>query len=57
MNNRVYVETELFQGWATIIEYFQNEPFFPIQIELDEPDEDGHTYKRISREHIIKRGE
>jgi hypothetical protein len=55
MNNRIYVKTPLFEGWATIIEYFQNEPFFPIQIELDEPDGDGHSYKRISRDHILKR--
>jgi hypothetical protein len=57
MNNRIYVKTPLFEGWATIVEYFLNEPFFPLQIELDEPDDDGHSYKRIGREHIIKRGE
>ena len=55
MTNRIYVKTHLFEGWATIIEYFPNEPFFPLQIELDEPDSDGHSYKRIGKEHIIKR--
>jgi hypothetical protein len=57
MNNRIYVKTPLFEGWATIIEYFPQEQFFPLQIQLDEPDEDGHSYKRVGREHIIKRGE
>jgi hypothetical protein len=57
MSYRVYVKTELFEGWATVNEYFPNEPFFPLQITLEEPDEDGHSYKRVSKEHIIKREE
>jgi hypothetical protein len=57
MTVRVYVETELFSGWATVNEYFPKEQFFPLQITLDEPDEDGHSYKRISKEHILKREE
>jgi hypothetical protein len=57
MTIRVYVKTDLFEGWATVNEYFPKEPFFPLQITLDEPDEDGHSYKRVSKEHIIKREE
>jgi hypothetical protein len=57
MTVRVYVQTELFSGWATVNEYFPKESFFPLQITLDEPDEDGHSYKRVAKEHIVKREE
>ena len=56
MDNRIYVKTELFEGWATVDEYFPNE-IFPIQITLDEPDSDGHSVKRVCKEDIIKRGD
>lgn len=58
ISDRVYVKTELFEGWATVTHIFPNESFFPIQIELDEEyaDEDsGHRVKRIAKEHIIRR--
>lgn len=55
MIERIYVKDALFEGWATIDEYFPNE-IFPIQITLDEPDNDGHKVKRIGKENIIKRG-
>lgn len=58
MKDRVYVKTELFEGWATVTHVFPNEPFFPIQIELDEEyaDEDsGHRIKQINKSHIIRR--
>jgi hypothetical protein len=55
--DRVYVKTDLFEEWATVIRYYPNEEFFPIQIELDEPDSDGHSYKRVGKEHILKKEE
>lgn len=55
MADRVYVKTLLFEGWATIVEYFPKEEFFPLQITLDEPDEDGHSYVRVSKEDIVKK--
>ena len=54
MTERVYVKSDLFEGWATIIEYFTGE-IFPIQVELDEPDSDGHSVKRVGKTEIIKK--
>jgi hypothetical protein len=53
LSDRIYVKTELFEGWATIIEYFPNE-IYPIQVELNEPDADGHSLKHIGKSDIIK---
>ena len=54
MTERVYVKSELFEGWATFIEYFSGE-IFPTQVELDEPDCDGHPVKRVGKTEIIKK--
>lgn len=56
-NVRVYVKTPMFEGWATITDYFPNEEFYPIQDVLDEPDSDGQAIKRICKEHITEREE
>lgn len=48
---RMYVNTPLFSGWATVIEYFPNE-IYPIQVRLDQPDEHGHVIKRVCKEDI-----
>jgi hypothetical protein len=53
MAERVYVKTELFEGWATITGYFPGE-MFPIQVELDAPDSDGHSVKRVGKSDIIE---
>lgn len=56
IGDRVYVEAELFKGWATITHIFPNETFFPIQVEMDEGDEDSrHKVKRIAVYHIKRR--
>jgi hypothetical protein len=55
-NERVYVKTSLFEGWATVVDVFPDE-MYPIQVKLDEGDEDGHRIKRISKDEIIKREE
>jgi len=55
IGDRVYVETVLFSGWGTVTNYYPSEPFFPIEIELDEGDSDGHRIKRVERSEIIRR--
>jgi hypothetical protein len=52
--DRVYVRTQYFEGWATVLGYFPNE-VYPLQIELDEPDADGHAIKRITKSEIIRK--
>ncbi len=53
-NERVYVKTALFEGWATVVDVFPGE-FYPIQVELDEGDDDGHRIKRVSKDEIVRR--
>lgn len=53
-NERVYVKTPLFEGWATVVDVFSSE-FYPIQVELDEGDGDGHRMKRVSKDEIVRR--
>ncbi|AUD12379.1 MULTISPECIES: hypothetical protein [unclassified Planococcus (in: firmicutes)] len=50
---RVYVRTRDFEGRATVLHIIQNE-FYPVQVELDKPDEDGHRIKRVAFHEIIK---
>lgn len=54
VSDRVYVETPMFSGWATVVGY-EADAFYPIAIKLDEPDGDGHYFKRISKEEIKQR--
>lgn len=56
MTNKVYVKTWLFEGWAEVIG-IESDPFFPIAVRLDEPDSDGHRYKRVSKDEIVLRGD
>jgi hypothetical protein len=51
MSNRIYVKNDQFEGWATVTEYFPGE-MLPIQVELDTPDTDGHSLKRVSKSDI-----
>jgi hypothetical protein len=46
-NQRVFVSTPQFEGFARIIERFPGE-LFPIQVQLEVPDEDGHSIKRVA---------
>lgn len=48
---RVYVETPLFSGWARVVGYVAD-PFYPVVIELSEPDGDGHRFKRVAKSEI-----
>lgn len=50
-NKRVYVKTDMFEGWATIVGV-ENCAFYPLVIELDDGDSDGHCYKRIDKNEI-----
>jgi hypothetical protein len=49
--DRVYVETPMFSGWATVMGV-GNCAFYPIQIELDEGDDDGHRIKRVCKDDL-----
>jgi hypothetical protein len=51
-NERIYVKNDLFSGWATVTEFFPDE-ILPIQVELDTPDSDGHSLKRVGKADII----
>jgi hypothetical protein len=53
MAERIYVKTLLFEGWANVTDYFPGE-MFPIQVELDTPDSDGHSVKRVSKSDITE---
>lgn len=46
---RVYVETPLFSGWARVVGVHEDSrDLYPIAIELEDGDDEGHSYKRIS---------
>lgn len=53
---RVYIKTPLVEGWATVTHYIAGE-MFPIQVELDEGDGDGHKVYRVRRDEIVQKGE
>jgi hypothetical protein len=50
---RIYVETPMFSGWA-IVQGLVGDPreLYPIAIELEEGDSDGHKYKRVGKDDI-----
>lgn len=52
IGNRIYVKTLLFEGWAEVVGYV-SDPLYPIEIELDVGDSDGHTYKRVGKGDIV----
>lgn len=49
--DRVYVETPMFKGMATVVGVVKC-AFYPIQVELDDGDDDGHRLKRISKDDL-----
>lgn len=51
IGERIFVETPAFEGMATI-NYISPGEIFPIQIELDNPDQHGHKIKRVSEQEI-----
>lgn len=53
IGERVFVKTLLFEGWSTVGGYADC-AFHPIEVILEEPDSDGHRYKRVGRDKIIE---
>jgi hypothetical protein len=51
---RIYVETPMFSGWA-IVQGLVGDPreLYPIAIELEDGDDDGHRFKRVGKNDII----
>lgn len=53
---RIHVKSKSFKGMATIL-YIAPGEFYPVQVEMDQPDEDGHKIQRITWVEIIKQSE
>lgn len=53
VKDRVYVQTDGFKGYATVLDVFPGE-IYPVQIELEQPDENGHSVHRIRFNEIIR---
>lgn len=51
--DKVYVNSFMYEGKATIMEIITGN-IFPIQVELDEPDSDGHRIKRFTYAEVSK---
>lgn len=51
--DRVVIQTRNFKGSATVIHIAVNE-FYPVQVELDQPDSDGHKVVRVSFIEILQ---
>lgn len=49
---RVYVETPMFSGWAKVVGYCAD-PLYPIIVELEDGDDDGHSYKRVGKNEVF----
>jgi hypothetical protein len=50
---RIYVETPLFSGWAKVLGVFGDpRELYPLAVELEEGDSDGHKYKRVGKDDI-----
>ncbi|MDA2113122.1 hypothetical protein PDN20_28330 [Bacillus cereus] len=49
--DRIYVEDLLFSGWGSVKFIIPGE-MFGIQLQMEQPDSDGHYIKRVSIEHI-----
>lgn len=56
VGDRVYAKSFKYKGKGTVIfidspNFFTHETF-PVQVEMDKPDDAGHTFKRFSIEEI-----
>ncbi|HDX9607366.1 TPA: hypothetical protein ROY11_004504 [Bacillus cereus] len=49
--DRIYVEDLLFSGWGSVKFIIPGE-MFGIQLQMEQPDSDGHYIKRVGIEHI-----
>lgn len=50
---RIYVRTRDFEGMATVLHIVKNE-IYPVQVEMDKPDSDGHKIFRVAYHEIVK---
>jgi hypothetical protein len=50
---QVYVKTTLFQGLAVIDYVADKKELFPVQVILQDPDEDGHRLKRVAFDELF----
>lgn len=50
---RVFVKTGAVEGMATVLHVVRNE-IYPVQVELDNPDSDGHKIIRVAYNEIVK---
>lgn len=53
IKGRIYVKTEDFEGYGTVLDVFRGE-IFPVQIELEQPDENGHSVHRVRYNEIVR---
>lgn len=51
--DRVYVKTADFEGYATVQHVIPGE-MYPIQVELEKPDENGQSIQRIKADEIVR---
>lgn len=49
---RIQVQTKFFEGMATIL-YIAPGEFYPVQVELDVPDPDGHKIYRVAIHEVV----
>lgn len=51
--DKVFVTSSMYEGYATIMEIITGN-ILPIQVEMDEPDSDGHRIKRFAYGEVKK---
>lgn len=51
--DKVYVRSFMYEGEATVMDVITGN-IFPIQVELDEADSDGHRIKRFGYDEVTK---
>jgi hypothetical protein len=58
IGDRVETSSSMFSGAGSVVFIdnvnLYNEECLPIQVELDEPDEDGHKMKRFTLKEVTK---
>lgn len=52
VGERIQVQTKSFKGMATIL-YIAPGEYYPVQVEMDEPDPDGHKIYRVASHEIV----
>lgn len=52
VGERIQVQTKSFKGMATIL-YIAPGEFYPVQVEMDSPDPDGHKIYRVAPHEIV----